>query len=81
MICVGQNEKTLNTLLWCPAYTQERRKSETLQQPYPEEDNDVIGKYLFDNKFIEETKRTLHTFWKIRETKIKENEEYARDSQ
>ncbi len=47
-----------------PAYTQERKKSESLQKPYPEEDDDVIGKYLFDNKFIEETKLTLHPFEK-----------------
>ncbi len=68
-------------MLWCPAYTQERRKSERLQQPYTEEDDDVIGQYLFDNKLIEETKRTLHTFWKIREKKMKEKEDRERDSQ
>ncbi len=52
----------------------ERRQNERLQQPYPEED-DVTGKYIFDNKFIEETKRTLHRFWKIREKKMKGKEE------
>ncbi len=59
----------------------ERRKSERLQQPYPEEEEDVIGRYLFENEGIEETKRTLHTFWKIKEKKMKENEENERASQ
>ncbi len=70
--CVEQKEKTLNTMLWCPAYTQERRKKERLQQPYVEEG---------DDKLIEDTKRTLHTFWKIREKKMKEKEDSERDSQ
>ncbi len=79
-IRVEQNEKTWNTLLWCSAYTQERKKSKRVQQPCPEEDG-VIGQYLFENKFIKETKRTLHTFWKIREKKMKEKEENERASQ
>ncbi len=57
----------------------ERIKSERLQKSYPEED-DVIGKYLFENKFTEETKRTSYTFWKIRE-KMREKEENERASQ
>ncbi len=61
-------------MLWCPAYTQERISSERLQKPCPEED-DVIGKCLFENKFIEDTKRTLHTFRKTREKMTKEKEE------
>ncbi len=61
-----------------PPRAVERKKSERLQQPYIEDD--VIGKYLFDNKFIEDTKRTLHTFSKIREKKMKEKEDSERDS-
>ncbi len=49
--------------------------------PYPEEEEDVSGRYLFDNECIAETDRTLHTFWKIREKKMKENEENERASQ
>ncbi len=50
-------------------------KSERQQKLYTEEEDDVIGMYLFESKFIEETKRTLHTFWKIREKKMKEKED------
>ncbi len=56
-------------------------KSESLQEPYPEEEHEVIRKYLFGNKFAEETKRTLHAFWIIREKKMKEKEENERASQ
>ncbi len=77
-MCGAELEDLKHFLLWCPAYTQERR-NERLQQPYPEQE-DVIGQYLFENKFIEETKRTLHTFWKIREKKMKEKEENERAS-
>ncbi len=79
-MCGAEREDLKHFMLWCPAYTQERRKSERLQQPYTEEDN-VIGQYLCDNKLIEETKRTLHTFWKIREKMMKEKEDSERDSQ
>ncbi len=79
-MCGAEKEDFQHFMLSCPAYTQERRKSERLQQPYTEED-DVIGQYLFANKLIEETKRTLHTFWKIREKRMKEKEDRERDSQ
>ncbi len=50
-----------------------------LHQPYPEEEEDgVIGKYLFENKCIEETKTTLRVLWKVREKKMKEKEENER---
>ncbi len=79
-MCGAEREDLKHFMSWCPVYTQERRKSEGLRQPYTEED-DVIGQYLFDKKLIEETKRTLHTLWKIREKKIKEKEDGERDSQ
>ncbi len=58
VVCVGQSEKTWSTSCYgAPrAYTQERIKCERLQQPYPEEEDDVTGQYLFKNKLIEETK-------------------------
>ncbi len=44
-LCGAEKEDLRHFMLWCPAYTQERRKSERLQQPYPEEEEDVIGRY------------------------------------
>ncbi len=47
-----------------------REKNIILQQPYQEEEEDVIGEFLFGNS-IEQTKETIQKFWKIREKKIK----------
>ncbi len=71
-MCGAELENMKHFMLWCPAYIQERIKSERLQQPYPEDD--IIGQYLFENKLTEETKRTLQTFWKIREKKMEKEE-------
>ncbi len=62
-MCGAELEDLRYFMLWCPAYTQERIKSERLQQPYPEED-DIIGQYLFENKLIEETKKHYKHFGK-----------------
>ncbi len=43
-LCGSEREDLKHFMLWCPANTQERRKSERLQQPYPEEEDNVIGK-------------------------------------
>ncbi len=46
-MCGAEREDLKHFLLWCPTYTQERRKSERLQQPYPEEEEDVIGEKMY----------------------------------
>ncbi len=33
-MCGAEREDLKHFMLWCPTYTQERRKSERLQQPY-----------------------------------------------
>ncbi len=77
-MCGAELEDLRHFMLWCPAYAQERVKSERLQQPYSEEEEDIIGQYLFENKLIEEAKRTLQAFWKVREKKMKGKEENLR---
>ncbi len=59
-------------MLWCPAYREER---EQIAQPYVEDEEDIIGKYLFENRYIKETKREIYKFWTIREKKRREREE------
>ncbi len=74
-MCGADNEDLKHFLLWCPAYREERRIFTQLQQPYVEDEEDIIGKYLFENRYIEETKREIYKFWMIREKKRKEREE------
>ncbi len=67
-MCGADNEDLKHFLLWCPAYGEERGKIIQLKQPYIEED-DIVGKYLFENGYIEKTKREIYKFWTIREKK------------
>ncbi len=76
-----RNVKWLIARLSSKVNARERMKTVRLQQPYPEEEDDVIGANLFENKFIEKSTRALHTFWKIREKKMKEKEENEKPSQ
>ncbi len=45
-----------------------------LQQPYIQEEEEIVGRLLFENTEIKETKRVIDSFWKIRENKIREKE-------
>ncbi len=68
----AEKEDLKHFLLWCPAYTDEKSKSPRLQQPYKENED---GKYLFEKKDIETTKKEIHKFWTIRERRRREEEE------
>ncbi len=74
-MCGADNEDLKHFLLWCPAYREERGKITRLQQPYVEDEEDIIGKYLFENRYIEETKREIYKFWTIKGKKRREREE------
>ncbi len=63
----GQDKQLLQgnlrrLLLWCSAYTEERKKCVRLQQPYIEEEDDIIEEYLFENNHYEGTKPTVQKF-------------------
>ncbi len=47
-MCWADNEDLKHFLLWCPAYREERGKITRFQQPYIEDEEDTIGKYLFE---------------------------------
>ncbi len=74
-MCGAENEDLKHFLWWCPAYREERRTFTRLQQPYVKEEEDIIGKYLFENRYIEETKREICKFCTIREKKRRQREE------
>ncbi len=73
-MCGALNEDLRHFLLWCPAYCEERGKIIRLQQPYEEDEDDIIGSYLFEERNIEETKKDVYRFWTIRERKRGERE-------
>ena len=45
---------------------------EELQQPYEEDRKSVIGRFLFDEKNIENKKETLQKLWRRRQKKLRE---------
>ncbi len=77
-MCGVEKEDLKHFLLWCPAYEEERRQNFSLQQPYDEEEEFTIGKFLFDKENVHEAKITILNFWKIREKKRKEIENRPR---
>ncbi len=70
-MCGSEKEDLKHFLLSCPEYSDERQKNTKLQQPYQEEEENIIGEILFVNN-IDETKETIYKFWKIREKKMKQ---------
>ncbi len=74
-MCGTDNEDMKHFLLWCPAYTEIRGKITRLQQPYIEDEEDIIGKYLFENIYIEEAKKEIYTCGLIREKRRRDNDE------
>ncbi len=71
-MCGADKEDLKHFLLWCPAYMEIRRKITLLQQPCIEDEEDIIGKYLFETTYIEEAKKEIHKFWLIREKERKQ---------
>ncbi len=66
-MCGSEKGDLKHFLVWCPAYSDERQKNMKLQLPYQE--HTVSQLYFRSN--IEETKETIHKFWKIKEKKMK----------
>ncbi len=66
-MCGAHKEDPRHFLLWCPACCEERGKITRLQQPYKEDEEDIIGNYLFEKRNIEETRKEIYRFWMIRE--------------
>ncbi len=71
-VCGAEREDLTHFLLWCRGYYELRGKSVKLQQPYIQKEEDIVGRFLFDNRDIQETKKVKTSFWKIRE-KIRED--------
>ena len=69
-ICGAETENLNHFLLWCPEYSEERRKYQIIQRPYIEEEENIIGDLLFKDKNIKVAKIIINEIWKKREKKI-----------
>ena len=70
-MCGSPLEDIKHFILNCTGYEKERRQCPSLQQPYREDEESIIGELLFDNRNIEKSKEVLNSFWMKREEKVK----------
>ena len=60
-----------DTTVLCTSLTEERRKITSLQQPYEEEENKIMMKFLFDDSSVMEVKKEqLYNLWRSRKKKL-----------
>ena len=73
MICgdINKKEDIYHFVLHCTGYIDERRKIRELQQPYLENEENILGSFLFDRRNIERKKEQLHQMWKRRQYYMK----------
>ena len=57
--CGAEKEDLSHFILYCAAYKEERRRNAMLQHPCQQEEDTLIGKFLFDITHIKEMKNTL----------------------
>ncbi len=73
--CVVTKRKTQNTSYYTvQEIWKKRRNFRKLQQPYQENEEELIGNILFNfesREEIEETKENIQNFWKIRDSEMK----------
>lgn len=71
-ICNQGIENLQHFILECKELNEERKKAVWLQRPYRENENEIIGEFLFGVENLCEKKEILNDMWKRREKKIKE---------
>ncbi len=67
-------KKTIIFLLWSPISGEERPKCRELQRLCIEDEEQIVGKLLFNRENIEKIKNTIYKFWKIREKRLQDLE-------
>ena len=73
-LCQGENEDLRHFLLKCTGLSDIRKRILALQQPYNEDEDEVIMMFLFeeDRRKMEERKTDLYSMWKLRKRKQRE---------
>ena len=63
---IDQQEDIYHFILHCPAYIKERANIIQLQQPYIQDDAEIIGNFLFEKLHLDQKKEGLYQLWKAR---------------
>ena len=70
-MCEFEREDLNHFILWCVGYQDLRAGEPLFQQPYIENEDQLIGQLLFEEKNRDQVKDILYKFWRKREGKIK----------
>ena len=70
--CENIEENLIHFILFCPEYDEERTKLIELQRPYIEDNTEIVGRLLFEDRNIDKKKEMILQMWKKREKRIKE---------
>ena len=70
MMCNENLEDLNHFMLWCTGYAEVRKEEPLLQQPFIEDEENLVGHLLFEKG--EEIKNILYKFWRIRDRKMKD---------
>ncbi len=62
-MCGEELENLRHFLLHCPAYDEERTSIPALQRPYQQDEEDTIGRAIFENTEMENIKTAIYKFW------------------
>ena len=68
---IDQLEDISHFILHCPAYIKERTNIIQLQQPYIQDDIEIIGNFLFEKQHLDLKKEGLYQLWKARNRLLK----------
>ena len=68
---IDQLEDISHFILHCPAYIKERTNIIQLQQPYIQDDTEIIGNFLFEKQHLDQKKEGLYQLWKARNRLLK----------
>ena len=66
----GEDETLQHFLLHCPNYSKERQELSSLQRPYIEDEEQIIGETLF-GQHKEAAKKSIYKMWRRREKMMK----------
>ena len=72
--CMQECETIRHLILSCPAYGVLRSHSILLQQPYSENEDEIIGRFLFCKEDIEDKKEVLYRIWQERCREMKKSD-------
>ncbi len=56
-VCGAERENLRQFLLWCPGYCEVRGKNAKLQEPYIQEEEDTVERFLSESRDLQETKK------------------------